>query len=55
MFEMIDVSQEVMLIEALSAEISPSGGAQLLGQLTSSRTKPVPRMKEKADRSGKVV
>ena len=49
MFEVIDVSQEVMLIEALSAEISPSKRAQLLGQLHKQQDDARAALKEQAD------
>jgi hypothetical protein len=49
MREVIDVSQEVMLIEALSAEVSPSKRAQLLRQLQRQQDDARAALREQAD------
>jgi hypothetical protein len=48
MLEVIDVSQEVMLIEALSAEVSPSKRAQLLRRLQKQQDDARAALKEQA-------
>jgi hypothetical protein len=49
MLEVIDVSQELMLIEALSQEVSPSKRAQLLRQLQKQQDDARAALKEQAD------
>ena len=49
MLEVIDVSREVMLIEALSAEMSPSKRAQLLRRLQKQQDDARAALKEQAD------
>jgi Tfp pilus assembly protein PilE len=49
MLEVIDVSQEVTLIEALSAEVSPSKREQLLRQLHKQQDDARAALKEQAD------
>jgi hypothetical protein len=47
--EVIDVSQEIMLIEALSAQVSPSQRAQLLRQLQRQQDDARAALREQAD------